>query len=167
MGQWLTKITDVIRPFLAKNGGPIILMQIENEYTGGSHDYAQWCGDFASSLDLDIPITMCREMAYNFTLNTADGSQAFEYAQANRGNFPNQPSIWTENESGNQDWNSYYNPNEYNGNDNRSPYDFTNSVALWVAAGGAYYNTYTHYGGNHIKNHVHIQYINILSEKRS
>ncbi len=32
MAKWMTEIVDFIRPYLASNGGPIILVQVENEY---------------------------------------------------------------------------------------------------------------------------------------
>ena len=75
MSQWLKVLTkQQIEPHLSKNGGPIILSQIENEYTGIYQEnlaYAQWCGDLAQELDWGNPWTMCREGNYKNTLNTA------------------------------------------------------------------------------------------------
>ena len=53
MGTFVTWIADTVEPYLAKNGGPIILAQIENEYEG-STEYVNWCGTFAASLDLSM-----------------------------------------------------------------------------------------------------------------
>ncbi len=32
MALWMTNIVNLLRPFFASNGGPIILAQVENEY---------------------------------------------------------------------------------------------------------------------------------------
>lgn len=34
MSTFVTMIVDKVEPYLARNGGPIILAQIENEYEG-------------------------------------------------------------------------------------------------------------------------------------
>ncbi len=47
-------IADLMKPYLARVGGPIIMAQIENEYHG-DQNYVNWCGDLAMALDLDIP----------------------------------------------------------------------------------------------------------------
>lgn len=78
MSEWLVYVSkNAIEPHLAKNGGPIIVSQIENEYVGLTDSniaYAQWCGDFANNvLNYGNPWTMCREMNYNNTLNSFDG----------------------------------------------------------------------------------------------
>ena len=146
ISEWLTYLTNnIIEPYLSRNGGPIILSQIENEYVGLSQEnlaYGDWCGNFAESLNWSNPWTMCRNMNYNNTLNTADGSYRYGYAQSSLYNWPNQPIIWTENENGNQGWGYYYNPNQYNYDDNRYPSDLSQSVALFFAAGGGLHNYY-------------------------
>ena len=43
-----------MEPYLARNGGPVILAQIENEYQG-SQSYVDWCGQITADLALDIP----------------------------------------------------------------------------------------------------------------
>ncbi len=32
MADWMTTIANLLRPYMAPNGGPIILAQVENEY---------------------------------------------------------------------------------------------------------------------------------------
>ena len=75
MNEWLKYLTNnIIEPHLSRNGGPIILSQIENEYTGytpSKLQYTQWCGDLAEELNWSNPWTMCRDMNYKVALNTA------------------------------------------------------------------------------------------------
>ncbi len=65
MSKWVTKVVDMVRPQLASNGGPIILLQIENEYGSvidyhgeGGKKYINWCIDFANSLKAGVPWIM-------------------------------------------------------------------------------------------------------------
>ncbi len=50
--RWFTVLLDKIKPYLYSNGGPIITVQVENEY--GSYpacdrDYTGWLRDFMRS----------------------------------------------------------------------------------------------------------------------
>ena len=47
-------MASLLEPYLARNGGPVILAQIENEYQG-SQSYVDWCGQLTVDLALDIP----------------------------------------------------------------------------------------------------------------
>ena len=38
VGRFITYVTKYVEPYLARNGGPIILAQIENEYGSGGND---------------------------------------------------------------------------------------------------------------------------------
>ena len=56
MERFVTDITKITEKYLARNGGPIILAQIENEYHWSQYmDYINWCGELTAKLDLDIP----------------------------------------------------------------------------------------------------------------
>ncbi|KAL3112467.1 hypothetical protein niasHT_015952 [Heterodera trifolii] len=47
--RWLAALLSVLRPLLYKNGGPILMVQLENEYGSVSvcdHDYMRWLRDF-------------------------------------------------------------------------------------------------------------------------
>jgi hypothetical protein len=87
--RWLKKVVSVIDPFLARNGGPVMLMQIENELwpgdympaTGGAPagsewPYTQWCAEVAISLDVGVPWTMCNGASADSTINTFNGNNA-------------------------------------------------------------------------------------------
>ena len=39
MQAWMETVVEKVRPLLYPNGGPIILMQVENEDSGGEQDY--------------------------------------------------------------------------------------------------------------------------------
>jgi beta-galactosidase len=54
MEKFMITIVKKVEPYLARNGGPIILAQVENEYYG-SQQYVDWCGQLAQSLSIDIP----------------------------------------------------------------------------------------------------------------
>eukprot|EP01084_Bolivina_argentea_P266164 451351_1 len=151
MKSFVDEISNVARPYVAKNGGPIILAQIENEYHGGDHTYVEWCGQLAASENLDIPWIMCNGLSANNTINTCNGNNCYGYAQSHSNKFPGQPLAWTENEGWFEYWGKKYNPNTTEWDD-RSPSDMAQSVAIWFGAGGAHHNYYMWMGGNHVQN---------------
>ena len=77
MAAYVNMVVQIIEPYLARNGGPVILAQvcvtwhgasratscadwqIENEYHGSSEEYVAWCGELTTQLNLDIPWLMC------------------------------------------------------------------------------------------------------------
>lgn len=58
MERFVTYMVELSRPFLAKNGGPIIMAQIENEFAMHDPEYVEWCGDLVKRLDTSIPWVM-------------------------------------------------------------------------------------------------------------
>ena len=116
MQGFVEEIATKIRPYLAKNGGPVILAQIENEYHGGGTNgtlYVNWCGELAMSLKFDIPWVMCNGESSNLTINTYNGNNGFKsYLPNHAKNFPGQPMGWTENEGWFQAWQG----DDYNAN---------------------------------------------------
>lgn len=88
-----------VEPFLAKNGGPVIMGQIENElgsYGGAASQecvawlpslnlcntlsrYADWCGDFVQSLQAQIPWVMCNGLSAPSTVNTCNSNDCEKY----------------------------------------------------------------------------------------
>ena len=145
MGTFVTWIANTVEPYLAKNGGPIILAQIENEYHG-STAYVNWCGNFAAGLNLSIPWVMCNGESANNTVNTCNGNDCYDsYLPSHSTSYPGQPLGWTENEGwfqywGNDGGNSYV-ANE-TGWANRSPQDMAFVVSKWFAGGAAHHNYY-------------------------
>ena len=150
---WMTQMATFVRaiamvayPFLAKNGGPIILAQIENEYQG-SQEYVDWAGALADSLNFKIPWVMCNGMSAKNMINTYNFNDgARDYAEMHEQAWPDQPLAWTENEGWFQEWDR----ESYASGDDRTPQDMANVIAKWFAIGGAHHNYYMYFGGNHI-----------------
>ena len=146
MERFVTDITKITEKYLARNGGPIILAQIENEYHWPEYmDYINWCGELVAKLDLGIPWVMCNGLSANNTINTCNGNDCQKYAQNHIRRFPGQPLAWTENEGWFQQWSF-----SYNAWADRTPEDMAYVILAWFARGGAHHNYYMWYGGNHM-----------------
>jgi hypothetical protein len=59
MSRWLTTFVDHVRPFLASEGGPVAMIQIENELSCGNGIYTNWAIDTAVKLETGIPWSFC------------------------------------------------------------------------------------------------------------
>ena len=145
MARFVSDIAKLVTPYLAKNGGPIVLAQIENEYGWKDPAYIEWCGDLVGSLKLDIPWLMCNGESANNTINSCNGNDCASYAEEHDHKFPGQPLVWTENEGWFEEWDKA--PNLTNA-DNRTPQDVAYVVLKWFARGGSHHNYYMWYGGN-------------------
>jgi beta-galactosidase len=55
--RYMAKLAEVVKPFLITKGGPIIMLQIENEYGsyGNEKEYMQRLKDVWASLGIDVP----------------------------------------------------------------------------------------------------------------
>ena len=147
MERFVTDITKVMEKYLARNGGPIILAQIENEYRWPEFiDYINWCGELTAKLDLDIPWVMCNGLSANNTINTCNGYNCQDYARSHSVKYPGQPLAWTENEGWFQQWSQP----ALSSHTDRPPEDISYAVLAWFASGGAHHNYYMWYGGNHM-----------------
>ena len=146
METFVRAVAKVLDPFLAKNSGPIVLAQIENEYRG-SKEYVDWCGQLADNLDFQIPWVMCNGDNANNTINTYNGDDgAKDYAEWHEQTLPQHPLGWTENEGWLQEWGT----EPHTTWDDRTPQDMANVIAKWFAVGAAHHNYYMYYGGNHV-----------------
>lgn len=146
MARFVKDIAKLVTPYLAKNGGPIVLAQIENEINTGDSAYVQWCGDLANGLNLGIPWLMCNGDSANNTINSCNGNDCSKYASSHAQKFPGQPLAWTEDEGWFQEWDKAPNSSDY---DNRTPQDMAYVILKWFARGGCHHNYYMWYGGNH------------------
>lgn len=144
MRQFMLNILDYVTPFLAKNGGPIILSQIENEYKGDDTAYVDWCGDLVNNeLSVaEIPWIMCGGATANSTIETCNSCNCFDnhWMEGHRREYPDTPLIFTENEGWFQQWGRAVGIRETS--------DISYSVAEWFADGGAYHCYYMWHGGN-------------------
>ena len=109
---------------------------------------------------------MCNGKSANNTINVCNGNNCYDYAKSHGEKYPGQPLGWTglvihiivlsvvsgvtnvnghhgttENEGWFQFWGKSYDAN-ITERDNRSPADMAQSVAIWMAAGGAHHNYY-------------------------
>ena len=140
MATFVTYIARYVEPYLARNGGPIVLAQIENEYdnmegdSAANREYVQWCGALTQRLAIGIPWVMCSSHdAPAYIINTCNGFYCDAWIEGHKRNFPNQPSLWTE------DWSGWFyawgQPKP-----SRPAADLAFAVARWVARGGAHHN---------------------------
>lgn len=149
MQNFTTKIVNLMKSegLYASQGGPIILSQIENEYTlveaafsEKGPRYVLWAADMAVSLQTGVPWSMCKQNdAPDPVINTCNGMRCGETFTGP--NSPNKPSIWTEN------WTSFY---QTYGEEPyiRSAEEIAFHVALFIAAkNGTYVNYYMYHGG--------------------
>ncbi|KAK3194047.1 hypothetical protein Dsin_025357 [Dipteronia sinensis] len=148
MQKWITKIIDLLRgeKLFAREGGPIILAQIENEYNtiqlayrelGNS--YIQWAANLAISFDVGVPWVMCKQYdAPDPVINTCNGRQCGDtFPGPNR---PNKPSLWTEN------WTAQFRvfgdpPSQ------RAAEDIAFAVSRFFSKNGTLTNYYMYHGG--------------------
>ncbi|SHH12339.1 beta-galactosidase [Butyrivibrio fibrisolvens DSM 3071] len=56
--KYYDKLMPYIKPYMYDNGGPVIMMQIENEYGyyGDDHSYMEWLKDLIRSYDINVPL---------------------------------------------------------------------------------------------------------------
>lgn len=59
--RYMTKLADEMKPYLVTKGGPILMVQIENEYGsyGNDKNYLQQLKDIWISLGIDVPTFTC------------------------------------------------------------------------------------------------------------
>ena len=146
MERWIRQLRDYIDPLLAPNGGPIILVQLENEYSMIKDNYGDegtkylnWCGELGRSLELGVPLFMCVG-ASSGAIETINAFYGHEFISKQRENHPDQPALWTEN------WTGWYDIFGYP-HHVRSPENLAYSVARFIAGGGTGVNYYPFYGG--------------------
>ncbi|XP_065881452.1 beta-galactosidase 16-like [Euphorbia lathyris] len=149
MQNFTTKIVTMLQAekLYASQGGPIIISQIENEYTlvEGAYGedgkaYVKWAAEMAVGLNTGVPWVMCRQDdAPDPVINACNGLRCGEtFAGPNK---PNKPSIWTEN------WTTRY---VISGEDigQRPVEDIAFHVALFLLTkNGSFVNYYMYHGG--------------------
>jgi beta-galactosidase GanA len=71
--------------FFATQGGPIVLLQVENELPKTDMTYVEWCGTMAhAALDankVSVPIEMCNGQTAKSTINTCNGNDCSDYLE--------------------------------------------------------------------------------------
>lgn len=157
LSQFMEKTLSVVQEanLLANQGGPIIMLQIENEYGNmednygwGGKEYVRWLSNYAQSLTVSagIPWIMCQQGEGVGTapaaaiVNACNGFYCDDWIAKHAAAFPNQPHMWTENWPGwFQNWGEPI--------PHRPAVDVAYAVAKWFAKGGSYMNYYMVFGG--------------------
>lgn len=145
--KWLRVLMAQIGDCQITRGGPIILVQLENEYEHAAQRYGKegqkyltWCGDeLGKRVGIEVPITMCR-MASRRALATLNDFSAWENAKRLLRKRPLQPAIWTENWTG---WYNLWNQAHHY----RLPEEIAYEVIRFFAVGGSGVNYYMWHGG--------------------
>ncbi|KAJ2786353.1 hypothetical protein GGI15_001599 [Coemansia interrupta] len=148
MKRFIAKVIDVVKPYMPENGGPIIGMQIENEYgdhqRNFGHDgdlYADWCGETAASFNVSVPWIMCRQYyKVEGVIPTQNDFYCDQYLGNHHRKYPEFPDMWTEMWPGwFQRWGEAA--------PHRPIEDIAYAVAKWYAYGGTYVAYYMYQGG--------------------
>lgn len=148
---WVSLLANTLskKSLLAPQGGPVILVQLENEYSMVSHQYGdegvaylQWMADLQRRLDLGVPAIMCYGAA-DGVVETINAFYAHEHIDQHRKSHPDQPPVWTECWTG---WYDVWGAPHHT----RPTSDLLYSVARFFAAGGAGVNYYMWMGGTNI-----------------
>ncbi|XP_031379437.1 beta-galactosidase 9 isoform X1 [Punica granatum] len=146
MERFVKKIVDLMREemLFSWQGGPIIMLQIENEYGNiessfgqGGKNYVKWAAGMALGLGAGVPWVMCRQAdAPGSVINACNGY----YCDGFRPNSGNKPSLWTE------DWDGWY--ASWGGRlPHRPVEDLAFAVARFFQRGGSFQNYYMYFGG--------------------
>ncbi|PSS35673.1 Beta-galactosidase [Actinidia chinensis var. chinensis] len=146
MQRFVKKIVDLMREemLFSWQGGPIILLQIENEYgdVEGSYgekgkEYVKWAAKMATGLGAGVPWVMCKQVdAPEYILDACNGY----YCDGFRPNSYKKPVLWTEN------WDGWY--TQWGGRlPHRPVEDLAFAVARFFQRGGSFQNYYMFFGG--------------------
>ena len=158
---------EQVRPMLASAGGPVIMLQIENEYNGNDVEYLEWDVDMARKLTAgsSVPWNLCHDHKNCAKVNHRgpNGSYTFnalctingfwmEETESNpsqpspkwiddhRSANPGQPTVWTEDQGWFDQWQVAQRV--------RLPTDQIYGIARFFAFGGSWHNFYMLTGGN-------------------
>ncbi len=145
--KYFQHLVPEFRQYLATNGGPIILVQVENEYANvakrygeGGQRYLSWMESLARQLGVDVPVIMCEGGAEG-AVETLNGFSMWdERVEKFRAEHPDLPLIWTEL------WPSWYNTWGYQWH-LRDADNIGYHVLAFIGFGGAGWNYYMWHGG--------------------
>ncbi len=156
--KYFEQLTAVIRPHLATNGGPVVLVQVENEYANvekryceDGQRYLEWMADLAVKLGMDVPIIMC-EGGTETAVDTVNGFSISDKRLAEfREKHPEMPITWTEY------WPAWYDTWGFQRH-YRDPRNMAWHLLRFVARGGSGWNYYMWHGGtNFDRNSMYLQ----------
>lgn len=146
--KWVRYVSTQLhaRKLMAPQGGPVILVQLENEYSMISEKYGeegekylQWVSDLQKELKFGVPGIMCYGSAEG-VIETINSFKAHEEIEAHRKQHPNEPVVWTECWTG---WYDVWGAAKHGRNTQELMY----YVARFFAEGGGGINYYMWMGG--------------------
>ena len=150
MKTWLDAFIAEVRPFFASNGGPVAMVQIENELDcGQGRDYTDWSIKTALALNTGIPWSFCNNSdscvlpdtaGIIYTGNANEGADHW-FDDGNYDYYASQPAIWSEVEEGFDQW-------EMVGWNPQQPRILATNIARWYSRGGGGSSYYMFNGGN-------------------
>jgi beta-galactosidase len=101
--KYFEHLAAEIRPYLATNGGPVIMVQVENEYANVAKRYGEdgqrylkWVVELASRMGIDVQKITCEGGAEGAIECVNGFSIPLERSISHKANKPDQPLIWTE-----------------------------------------------------------------------
>ena len=117
MTSFVNVLWPIVRPYTAEFGGPIVLLQLENE--DGRADpkdpYVRYVAALANSLNTPLPFLWCEGSAAEIVpfndapsifVPAVNGNDVSSYADAQSKVSPQFPLLWTENEGWYHPWGS-------------------------------------------------------------
>ena len=164
MERFVGEVVDVVRPQLKSRGGPVVMLQVENEYNGPDLPYLKWAVEMARNQTTEVPWVLCHDHAKCAAVNTAADGSHVDNALCSINGFwmeertkdfsqpspawisdlhtenPGQPSIWTEDQGWFDQWGIAQRV--------RDPADQAYGIARFFAFGGSWHNFYMLTGGN-------------------
>jgi len=149
MRTFVERVVEEVEPHLARNGGPIVAVQLENEYGNvegwygpDGRQYVLEVADMARSLHLDVPIVMCQQRdAPQDIITTCNGFYCDQWIRNEHViHNPTQPSWFTEN------WNGWY-AQWGESVPHRPVSDTMFSISRFIMLGGSMHNYYMFFGG--------------------
>ncbi|XP_065047483.1 beta-galactosidase-like [Musa acuminata AAA Group] len=146
MAKFTEKIVAMMKSegLFESQGGPIILSQIENEYSiqeyydgAAAKNYLSWAAQMAVGLNTGVPWVMCKQDdAPDPVINACNGFYC-DYFSPNK---PYKPTMWTE------AWTGWF--TGFGGPvPHRPVQDMAFAVARFIAKGGSFVNYYMYHGG--------------------
>lgn len=148
VGHWIRHVSGELRrrKLMAPEGGPVILVQLENEYSMVSEAYGdegarylQWMADLQRELALGVPAIMCYGAA-DGVVETINSFAAHLDVDELKSRRPEQPLVWTECWTG---WYDVWGAATHR----RASSELAYNVARFFAVGGTGVNYYMWMGG--------------------
>lgn len=147
---WIRRLLAEIGDRQITRGGPIILAQLENEYSNVSgrygadgQKYLEWCVQSGRAAGLEVPLIMC-EGAPDGVISTLNGFSVWARMDPLRKERASQPLLWTE------AWTGWYNT-WGDAHHIRPTEDIAYEVLRFFAMGGTGVNHYMWHGGTNFE----------------